>query len=251
MRGVVVIFVGVLGLMGACHSAPREQALTSPRTLTSPYDATAGEVLWAVVPLRNESGASHADELAMADKLVAAAEEAQGIRVVPLNRTIEAMRALGMRTVASPGDARRLATAMGVDAVLVGTITAYDPYTPRLGLALALFARPGAMAPTPVAMRPRDLSRSPTDGRPASPEPPDRAIASASLHLDARNHQVQMDARDYAEGRIKGPSALGWRRYLASADLFADFAAYRGVEELLRSEWQRLGRVASEGGTGR
>jgi hypothetical protein len=246
VRRCGAVIVGVFAALGACEMAPREQSLVSPRTLTTPYDATTGEVLWAVVPLRNESGTTHAEDLAMADKLVAACEEAEGVRAVPLNRTIEAMRALGMRTVASPGEARRLATAMGVDGVLVGTITAYDPYTPRIGLAVALFARPGAMSPAPRALNPRDLSRSPTDGRSPGTEFADRPIASASLHLDGRNHQVQMDVRDYAEGRMKGPSALGWRRYLSSADLFGDFAAYRVVEDLVRSEWQRLGRVTTQ-----
>lgn len=231
-----------LGGLGGCATTDRE-TLVGPRTLTSPYAPESGEVVWAVAPLRNESGASFADTAALSDKLVAAAEGVQGIRAVPLNRTIAAMRALEMPGVRSPADARRLAQALGVDAVIVGSLTAYDPYTPTIGLALALYPRPGAMAGAAPALRPRELGVSPSDGAPPTPGPaprsPDDPRSTASLILDAKNHQVQMDVRSFAEGRIKGESALGWRRYMASMDLYSEFAAFRGIEDLVRQEWVR------------
>ncbi|MDX2132273.1 MAG: hypothetical protein SFY69_09490 [Planctomycetota bacterium] len=191
---------------------------------------------------------SIADTQAISDKLVAAAEQVEGVRAVPLNRTIAAMRALEMKAVASPADARRLAQALGVDAIVVGTLTAYDPYTPTVGMAIALFPRPGAMSGPAAALRPRELGVSPTDGSrapgpSAAPTHPDAPWATASLHLDAKNHQVQMDVQSYAQGRHEGESALGWRRYLASIDLYSEFAAFRAVEDLVRQEWVREARV--------
>lgn len=242
-----IVGVALVAAVGGCQSAPKD-VLTPPRVLTSPYDSSAGEVLWAVVPLRNESGTTTVDVLMVSDKLVAAAEEAEGIRCVPLNRTIEAIRALRMNGVNSPADARRLAQTMGVDGVLVGSVTAYDPYTPVMGLSVALFARPGGMAVTRAALTPRELGTSPTEGTPPPTRFGDNPLASASVHLDAKNNQVLMDVKSFGEGRLKGPSALGWRRYLASVEGYSEFCAYRTIDEVLRQEWVRVSRTAVASG---
>lgn len=247
MRAVTFVAILLSGVAG-CQSTPRE-SLTAPRTLTSPYDQNGGEVLWAVAPIRNESGVTHADDLDFADKIAAAAEQAQGVRVVPVNRTLEAMRSLDMRGVRTPADARKLAQTMGVDAVLVGSLTSFDPYTPALGLSIALIPRPGAMVGPRTALSPRELATAPTDAAPAPRPYEDTPLATASMHLDGKNNQVQMDIRAYAEGRLDGPSALGWRRYLASADLFAEFAAFEAIDDLLRQEWLRLARTSAAAGS--
>jgi hypothetical protein len=215
--------------------------LTSPSVIVAPYDTSRGEVLWAVVPLRNESGTTFVNVGTMSDKLVNAAEEVQGVRCVPLNRTIQAMQALGMPTLQNPADARKLAQAMGVDAVLVGSITAYDPYTPELGLALALYGRPGAMAQGEQhPLDPRALTAQPTDSDPKMWTRNEGPVAVISEHLDAKNNQVLLDLKAFAEGRMKGPSAMGWKRYAASMDLFSEFAAYHAINGIMKQEWTRL-----------
>jgi hypothetical protein len=53
------------------------------------------------------------------------------------------MRALEFPAVRTPIEAQQLARAMGVDGIVAGTITAYDPYDPPVfGLSLALYAQP-------------------------------------------------------------------------------------------------------------
>jgi len=75
-------------------------------------------------------------------------------------------------------------------------------------------------------------------------------VAFASEHLDGRNHEVQMAVQNYAAGRSDTVSALGWRRYLASMPLFAEFASNRLAERLIESERLRLARaLVSETGT--
>src|SRR6185436_9665749 len=71
-RGAVLFAALVLG---GCAKTER---LTAPAVTTAPYDTTKGEVLWAVVPLRNESGTSVVNIGNMSDKLVSAAEEVRG-----------------------------------------------------------------------------------------------------------------------------------------------------------------------------
>jgi len=64
-----------------------------------------------------------------------------------------------------------------------------------------------------------------------------------SEFLDGKNHQVVMDVQAYATGRHDPNSALAWRRYLASMDLYSEFAAWHAVGRLIDHEWIRLARV--------
>ena len=61
-----------------------------------------------------------------------------------------------------------------------------------------------------------------------------------SEFLDGKNHQVLMDVKSYAQGRHDPNTALGYKRYLASMDLFAEFSAWHTVGRLLNREWLRL-----------
>ena len=230
-----------LGLAASCGCQSSEQVLVAPVVTVAPYDTSRGEVLWAVVPLRNESGTSLADALAVSDKLVNAVEEVHGVRAVPLNRTIQAMQALGITSLQNPADARKLAQAMGVDGVLVGSITSYDPYTPEMGLAIALYARAGAMAQgQPHPLDPKALTARPTDTDPTQWTRAEGPVAVVSEHLDAKNNQVLSDLKAFAQGRMKDTSALGWKRYAASMDLYSEFVAFHAIDVLLKQEWTRL-----------
>ena len=245
-RGRAVLALLLLpGVLSGCETfLKRPPEFIPPAVTVAPYQATAGEVLWGVVPLANESGTDVFDPLAVSDKLVAAAEEVDGVRTVPLNRTLQAMHALQMTDVRDPGDVARLADAMGVDGLLVGTITAYDPYDPpTIGLSIALYARTEAMSgrPPQAALDPRALSAAATDTAPGPGGPiGDRPTALASAHLDARDHGVLIALRDYAAGRHDPATALGWRRYTASMDLYTQFATQHLVADLVRQEHQRL-----------
>ena len=244
----------VIALVGGCAKHDRYGPLTEPHVLVAPYDTSQGQVLWAVVPLRNESGTSAADPLEISDAVVAAAAQVRGVRAKPLNSTIAAMRALKMDRVDNPTQAKALAAEMGVDGLILGSITAYDPYDPPvLGLALVLYARGGPMDTRGSAqLDTRTLVYQPTDYRYFSRSTFNDAPASAvSEHLDARNQGVQMLLRRYAEGRIDSKSALGWRTYMASMGLYTQFAAHHTVGRLLDHEWLRLARSVNRDSTPR
>lgn len=237
-QGMIVGALLLALALGGCAGP----GLDSPRMHASPYDASRGEPTWAVVPLRNESGTSLLAEDRISDAVVAAAAQTQGLRCLPLNRTLAAMRSLSMERVESPAQLRQLAAAMGADGIIVGSITEYDPYTPKLGLALALYAPPGALASgRSEPVDPRHLTYQPTDydyfeGAAFQDDP----LAVVSVYLDGKNHQVQMDVKDYATGRHDRRSALEWKRYLAIMDLYTEFAAWHAVGRLLDHEWIRL-----------
>lgn len=230
-------------LLAACASNSKE-VLTAPQPIIAPYDSRTGEVTWAVAVPMNESATSSVQPLEVGDALVAALEECRGIRCIPMNRTVQAMRDMNLPSIRTAADARQLATALGADAILVSTISAYDPYTPEFGIAAAVFARPGAMLPQSqtTSKDPRLLTRStaePTFDSPTSFG--DRPVCVVSEHLDGRNHQVLMDLRTYALGRMQGESALGWRQYLVSMPRYTQFAAYRTVHQVIQQEWIRIG----------
>ena len=236
-----VLLIGLL--QAGCQSKPE---LDAPRFTVSPYDQSHGELLWAVAPLRNESATTTVDPLQMSDKIVEAIEQVRGVRALPMNRTLETMRALRMPMVRTPADANKLAEALGVDALVVGAITAYDPYDPRLGLALTVVPRTTAMNGMARVetgkLDARAVQSSPTEmtaGAAVLGEP----TSSASLLFDGKNQAVQMDIRNYAEGRSERVSAAGWRRYLRSVDLFAEFAAFRTVDQLVQAETLRLAKL--------
>lgn len=235
--------------------AQNQEELVSPNVLRAPLypSETPGDVLWAVAPLANESGVSIVDELVITDTLLNQIHQVKGISVVPLNRTIGAMRVAGLNRLSSPEEALELAELLGVDAIVVGSITAWDPYNPpRIGFNLALFVRPGSMgyggdplSPAVGGMDDPIAFSTSTAGDTAWQREAESSYGTsptsvASDHLDGASHEVQMAVRSYAYGRTETVSALGWRRYLASMPLFADFACFEMTDRLLDAESRRL-----------
>ncbi len=232
--------------MPGCAMNQKRDEMFPPGVIVSPYDTALGDVLWAVIPPINESGTSVADSMDIGDSLVAAAQGIRGVRCLSLNRSLEAMRALGLKNgIQSSADAHKIAEYLGADAVLAGSITAYDPYDPPIiGLALALYARPGSMANAAKSrLDTRALTMSFSDfgtydGLSFAGEP----VSVVSEHLDARDHSVLMAVKSYADGRSNQNSALAWRVYTASMDLYTQFAAHHAVGRLIDEEWLRLSR---------
>lgn len=234
--------------LGACDE--RKDVLLTPSSLSSPDYG--GEALWAVAPLRNESGVTLFDPLVITDQLAAQVEQAEGLRALSLNRTLAAMQSLKLDSVGSPQDARRLLEALGADALLVGSITSYDPYSPpKFGMSLALYIRPGRMTGATAEVDPDarhaaalidpiTLEIAPVETTLPRAEWLDSPASTASAHLDGANHGVQAAVKDYAEGRAETVSALGWRRYLASMRLYTDFACYHLTQRLLEAERGRM-----------
>lgn len=228
--------------IAACAS--RRDTLTAPDSHIAPYDASRGAPVWAVVPLRNESGTSLVDELEVSDRVIAAIAQVEGLRVLPLNRSLGAMAELNMAEPQSPAQLRRLAEHLNVDGVVVGSITAWNPYDPpTIGIALALYVPPGRLhVRTQPVIDTQKLVFQPTDYQYfASPTAMTDAPASVvSEHLDARNHAVLMRLQRFAAGRSDPHSAYGWRVYVVSMERYADFAAWAAVGRLIDHEWLRL-----------
>ncbi len=216
--------------------------MQAPLRLASPY---AQSQLWAVAPFTNESGTSTVDTNRVADLFTQQVQQVQGVDSVPVNRVLFALRELEMEGISSAGDALLLMNALDVDGLLVGTVTAYDPYPPLvLGVAVQLYLRPEADRSR--GFDPRSLTRS-RGGAPAIREwgPPPPTVQAAGV-FDAANHQTLIWLREYSAHRSPPDSAYGADIYLVSMELYTQFVSYRLIHDLLVAEWTRLMPVASQ-----
>ena len=223
-----------------CGCAPR-----GPQAETAPQPPVP-QRLWAVAPLRNESGSAYADGLALADHLAQQLETAPGVDVLPVNRTLRALESLHMGAPESPQDALKLLGTLEADALVVGTITAYDPYEPpKLGLALELYVAPRRHARDPVALRQLvsaavDRSGDATQRRRLQP------VCVASAVFDARDPAIDELLGPYLHGSgSESDTAEAARLHRLSMDLFSQFVSHVMSRRLLRAESSRRAAAQS------
>ncbi len=243
----VLLILTVLALPGpvgpAACAAPGEGPSSWADPLISPYQT---ERRWAVAPFNNESGSQHANVIRIADQVGRQFEQASYITVVPMNRVLEAMTDLEMREVASEEEAMKLIDTLGVDGLIAGTVTAFDPYDPpTLGVAVELFTT--EHIERAEALNLRQLSRAATDegafwaqlgvDGPGSGQP----VSSTSDHFDGADPYVRRALKAYASGR--GSAVIlreSHRPYLLSAERFSEFVAYVTARRLLQQERRRI-----------
>ncbi len=219
-----------------CTTLRRDPAANA---LHSPYPSRR---LWAVAPLRNESGSLHADGLRLADLLAQQLETASNLDVLPVNRTLAAMESLRVAQLTSRQDVMRLLQALGADGIVVGTITAYDPYDPpKLGIAIELYTTQAIEHLDHLALR--RLAAAATDEGAQLPRSDltNQPVAIVSAFLDAGDPATRLKLQRFAESR--GPVdkvAQEWHRYRISMDLYSEFVSYVTSWRLLDAERRRM-----------
>jgi hypothetical protein len=241
-KQVMLTLAALLCLLAGCDAIPRQGA----DPLVSPY---AERRVWAVAPLRNETGSLHADGLAVAEHLVRHLEGASNIDALPLNRTLAAMEALGMGQVATPAEAMKLLGVLQADALVVGSLTAYDPYDPpKLGMALELYTSPRLESLEPTDVRALTSAAVERGGDLHKPRLSKQPVNVVSAVLDAGDADVRRKLERYAaDRRMEKDPTWVWdksehsiRQYRMSMDLFSEFAGYVMSWRLLKAESDRL-----------
>lgn len=242
---LALLAAGCAICVSGCFKSSTRGQLNPPEVLVAPSDPVKGEALWAVVPLNNESGVSFVDTLAFSDTLTQVISEVRGLACVPMNRTLAALRAMGNRPINTPQGVRALANFMGVDGVVIGSITAYDPYDPpKIGINLALFLRDTGRESEVID--PIKLQAAYTDAvKTTQTNYLEKPASTVSEHFDAASHDVQLEVRRFATGRTDPDSSLGWRTSFISMDLYRKFAAHQAVARLLESERLRLAQTSA------
>lgn len=220
-----LLAVGAALLLAGCESAPpeygREDILFSPKYAPRSF---------AIAPAINLSGQRQPDPLLQADIVFNEFQQVRGITVVPVNRVAQAYAGLGIRQVESPDDAARVCDALGVDALVVPTITIFDPYDPpKMGASLQTFVRKSRSSDGMVDVR--KLSRQPTDSVQSGPKRTD--FIQAARLFDAAAGTTRIRVSEYARGRIDPSGALGEREFYMNMDRYAAFVWHELIEESL------------------
>jgi hypothetical protein len=232
-RLVFGLIILIMALTAGC-----QPTLTRPIGLENPRKGTR---LWAVAPFANESGVSIVDPNRVADLFTQQLQQVGGINSVPVNRVLLAMRHLDIRSVSTPAEALALIDALGVDALVVGTVTAYDPYPPpTLGMAVQVFTAGSHRSSSSID--PQALVRS-SRGDEAVPDVlgnPLRATAQAAGVFEARNHTTLAQLEQFATGRTQPDEAFGNDIYLNDMELYTQFVSFRLIHDLLAFERARL-----------
>lgn len=211
--------------------------LSQPIVLKAPYPT---ERVWAVVPFANESGVSVADGMAVADRFVSEIEQVDGLRALPLNRTLAAMRSLGMNGVRDLQQAYALMRTLQADGLVLGTITEWDPYKPlRFGAAVEVLSAAEGSDRRPLDLK--ELTMPTAEAVGGQGGAAQAALSQASRIFDGRSHETLLELERYATGRSAPDSAMGEKSYEVRIDLFSRFGAYVLTRDLLEQEAARLG----------
>jgi hypothetical protein len=224
------LVVGAIALSGACATKPPEYGQEFVQSLPPKR-----REVWAVAPAINLSGQREVDPLLQADLLYQQVQQVRGLTVVPVNRVAEVYAGLGIEQVQSAEQASLVCDLLGCDALLVPTVTAFDPYNPpKLGASVHLFAWPGNYA-RPGNVDPRELVRMAAPPRDDSmPSPRESAFLQAVGMYDAANGTTRDALMAYASGRHDPLGPMGTREYLASMDRYCGFVYYELTGDLLR-----------------
>jgi hypothetical protein len=200
-----------------------EQALYLPGNLRQ---------TWAVAPVLNLSGQREVDPILQADLVFGRLQQVAGLNVLPVNRVVEVYRALKIDQVQSEEQAAAVCQLLGCDALLVGTVSLYDPYDPpRMGASLQLFRSGKSVQGQNVD--PRELARRATLPPSAATVPAAATFLQTIGMFDASNGSTRADLQRYAMGRNDPVGPLRDRAYLLEMDRYAGFVYHSLIEEML------------------
>jgi hypothetical protein len=219
-RGIITVAIFLTGCMTPKYGVERELTIT---------DGT--HPVWAVAPAINLSGEKSVDPVLQADLLVRQLGEVNNLTVIPVNRVVAVYAALRITKVESEEQAAIVCQQLGCDALLVPTITLYNPYDPpKVGISLQLLNGPGK---GPVSnIDPRELSRraTPADDEILPTHPNFNQVVGM---YDAEDGSTRAALLAYAKGRHDPNSNFGDRMYFLDTDKFCSFVYFTLIEQLL------------------
>jgi hypothetical protein len=187
-----------------------------------------------VAPAVNLSG-QEVDPLLQADDLYEQLQQVHGLTVIPVNRVAQVFASLQIARVQSADQASIVCEQLGCDALIVPTVTIYDPYDPpKFGVSLQVFRKDKREMMPNVDVH--ELSRAATPP-PGTPLPPaQQAAFKQSVGMfDAANGTVREKLATYAAGRNDPNGPLAQREYFMCMDRYCGFVYHELIQDLLRS----------------
>jgi hypothetical protein len=221
--------LGAAVMAGGCEPAPKPYG--SERQLFLPG---LKRQVWAIAPVVNISGQKTADPLLQADLVYQQMQQVHGLTVIPVNRVAEVFAGLKIEKAQSPEQAALVCDLLGCDALVVATITVFDPYDPpKIGASLQVFSKPAGFT-RPKNVDVRELSRAAAPVEDDSlPKPAGNFLQAVGV-FDAANGSVRDAVLDYASGRNDPEGPMGAKEYLMSMDRFGGFVYHALTKDLLK-----------------
>ncbi len=229
IRKAATLWIGVFLLCG-CHGRSRR---VEP---VSVANTAVGPMTIAVAPALNLSGSADFDRDRVADLMASEMSFAAGVTVIPVSRVLGVLSVQGLDGVRSQTHALELVGLLGADAILVFSVTEYDPYDPpSMGISAQLF---GTRPDPSGAVEPIKLSRQ--AGLAASPvrSTTRRVLAQTQRVFDASHQWVVADIRRFAAFRDGDESPFGWRKYVVSQQHFIRYCCHATLRALLNDEFE-------------
>jgi hypothetical protein len=187
--------------------------------------------VWAIAPAVNLSGESAVDPLLQADLVYHQLGAVNNVTLIPVNRVIQVYAALHITQVESEEQAQIVCEQLGCDALIVPTITIYDPYNPpKFGAALQLMRRVPMDRSNNID--PRDLIRQATP-QVTEPLPTHPKFIQVIGMYDAANGSVRDAVWRYARGRNDPTGPMGQNEYLLSMDRYCGFVYYTLIQQMI------------------
>lgn len=192
-------------------------------------------MVWAVAPIVNLSGQKAVDPILQADLVYQQLQEIHGLTVIPVNRVVEVFVGMKIEKIKSEEQALAVCELLGCDALVVPTVTLYDPYTPpKLGASLQIFSRPSVI----IRQKNVDVHALERSGMPMNemvlPPPSQSHFVQAVGVYDASNGSVREAVAEYARGRSDPVGPLGQQEYFACMDRYCGFVYFSLATDLLK-----------------
>jgi hypothetical protein len=195
--------------------------------------------VWAIAPAINLSGQPQVDPLLQSDLLYQQLQEVNNITVIPVDRVIQVYAALRIEKVQSEDQAAVVCEQLGCDALLIPTVTTFDPYDPpKMGAAIQLLARPGSSHAPNVDAHELTRLATPLETQALPPRP--NFIQVVGMY-DAANGTVHEAVLTYAKGRNDPVGPLGAKEYFVNMDRFSGFVYHALILDLLHESAVRSG----------
>ena len=197
--------------------------------------------VWAVAPALNLSGQPGVDPLLQADILFAELQTVRGLRAIPVNRVAQVYAALGINQIESAETASRVCDMLGCDALIVPTVTLYDPYDPpKMGAAIQVFVRNGvSLTPGEVfdANLVQNWQRSGRDPgvMAMQEETSGGAFLQEAAMFDASHGTTRRSALYYADGRSDPHGAAASDEIFISMDRYSGFVYHELLGDVMHA----------------
>ena len=192
----------------------------------------AGHPVWAVAPAVNLSGEHAVDPILQADLLYHQLGAVNNVTLIPVDQVVKVYAALRIDKVQSPEQAAVVCEQLGCDALIVPTVTIYDPYNPpKMSASIALLPRtPGGGDAPKVDARALVREASPAQDQALPGHPPFVQVVGM---YDSVNGSVHNAVLAFAAGRTDPTEPLGAGDYFVDMDRYSEFVWHTLIGQLL------------------